>query len=133
LIIYPSDSADGLWLFDHEYKDSLGGIRKSSGTILTLMGNVYCIGKIASGFGLEILVFREPIDHPKITQALIMSIDTKNQPVCARAVIKYDPESCDEEDYGTFESDEIGSEVKAFREWIENPSSVDKALSLNLL
>jgi hypothetical protein len=48
-------------------------------------------------------------------------------------VIKYDPESCDEEDYGTFESDEIGSEVKAFREWIENPSSVDKALSLNLL
>lgn len=77
------------WRFEHRYKDRLQAERVTRGYIMVTIGSVYCIGKIGSGFGLETIVFSEPVsEQPEILQALIMSTDTKSQPIVSKAVIR---------------------------------------------
>jgi hypothetical protein len=138
LQIFQSTDDDKTWLFTQCYKDRMDKIRKTTGVVMSLMGNVYCLGRIEDGFGIDILVFSEPLGPEggiqEVTQALVMTLDPRNQPVVCRAVIKYSGENT-EQIYGPYDIDakEFAEDgIENFAEYMKNPSDPDRALNLHL-
>jgi hypothetical protein len=133
LDIFEDSSVEKMWRFNHFYRDSMGVDRQTTGVVLVTIGTVYCLGKIGRGFGLDVIAFREPIGSQQlITQALVMSVDTRYQPIVSRAVIKHaqdDEEQC----FGTFDIEKVETEISEFKQYMDNPSDLDRALTLNLV
>lgn len=133
LSIFEDDSVEKMWRFTHSYKDTMGIERQTTGVVLVTIGTVYCVGKIGRGFGVEVLAFKEPtIANQPVTQALIMTVDSRYQPLTARAVLRFAGED-EDENYGAFNLTDIESEVADFGTLMNNPSDFDRALTLNLI
>jgi hypothetical protein len=135
-IFLPTESGK-MWQFIQYYQDKIGTVRSTTGVMLTLSSNVYCLGRIEDGFGIDIIVFSEPLESKEgngiqeLTQALVMSLDTKKQPVVSRAVIKYARQDRDQWIGPRDITDEIRNEIKDFEQYMDNPSDRDRPLTLN--
>lgn len=134
LVIVEDAVMEKMWRFAHIYKDVAGVERVTYGAIFVLISTVYCFGKIGNGLGLEVIAFREPAappDQQTITQALVMTIDTRYQPLVSRAIIKYAGNN-EEQCFGTFDAYNIEEEIRDFRKYMENPKDRDRSTGLNL-
>lgn len=138
--IFEDESMEKMWKFEHSYKDGMGVVRETTGVILVMIGTVYCLGKVGSGLGLDLIAFREPSTvHQPVIQALITSVDTRYQPIVGRAIIKYAGDD-DEQWFGSFNfkqpesaTDNIAkNEIQEFFKYISNPEDNNRIVTLNV-
>ena len=108
-----------------------------------MLSNIYLIGKVANGAGVELISFREPMeDNDDIHQILIHTIDTEQKPITTRGLIvrelivpktkslplgSYDMEQLEVE----FSNFIVAEKDKMF-EYLENPRDYMRAITLNL-
>lgn len=74
--------------FRHMNANNLGDQRLSDGFIVALMGNVFMIGDVEFGHGLEMMMFRRPpAQEVKRLVGLTLTLDTNGYPVTTKIIL----------------------------------------------
>jgi hypothetical protein len=76
-----------IWEFSHTYQDHDGIQKKSDGVVLVMHNNIYLLGDIGLGEGLDMFVIREPIAIAKFLNGFLVSIDDYHRPFFAQTVL----------------------------------------------
>jgi hypothetical protein len=78
-----------LLVMTHVHRDRQNVSRVSRGFVYPVARNIYCVLKIESGEGLEIMAFNEPIQaHFQKLRGFTTSIDMDRNILCARSVME---------------------------------------------
>ena len=63
------------WEFYHRYVDNNGIEKRSDGVVFVIQNNIYLLGDVQNGEGLDIMIVREPVENADFMIGFHVSID----------------------------------------------------------
>ncbi|MDF7777232.1 hypothetical protein P1X14_18375 [Sphingomonas sp. AOB5] len=83
-----SDPRYPIWEFKHHFEDNDASHKETDGVALVMHNNIYLLGDIQRGEGLDLFLIREPLgSEAKFLLGALTSIDDYHQPFVANVVL----------------------------------------------